>query len=560
MGLANRLSVSGLLVGTLFFAFSLTPSLMPRDDWMQGVIAGLSLAAGYAIGVFGRWVWAYLELPTPRLRIQRYIQLFCAAICGVITVVFLWQAAAWQNSVRSLMGMEATDDVRTLVIVSVALVLLAALLLLARLFKWTFQLLSRWLQSFLPRRVSHLLGLLVAFLFFWSVINGVIFRMGLQIADRSFQEIDALLDPEVEKPSAPFRTGSSESLIDWVDIGRQGRIYISSGPTAAQLGAAAPGHRVLDPLRVYVGLNSAETPKARADLALQELIRVGAFERAVLVLNTPTGTGWVDAGSIDTVEYLHRGDIASVAVQYSYLSSPLSLLLKADHGLETAQVVFETIYGYWTQLPKKERPALYLCGLSLGALNSDLSFQVFDIIEDPFQGALWSGPPFNHETWQAATKRRDPGSPAWLPRFRGGSVVRFANQQTGLDALDAPWGAFRIAFLQYASDSITFFEPDAFYHQPDWMNEPRGPDVSPELEWFPIVTALSLIGDMTVGDAPVGFGHDFAPEHYFDAWLALSEPGGWDDGELQRLREIFSTRSATVARLPAAGRVSHGDG
>ncbi len=559
-GKHNSLSVSGLLVGTLFFAFSLTPSLMPRDDWMQGVTAGLSLAAGYAVGVFGRWVWAYLELPTPPPHLQRALQMVSAAICAAVAVTFLLQADEWQDSIRLLMGMEERDGLRILIVGGAALVLFAGLLLVARLFKWTFFFLSYRLPAFIPRRVSQLLGLLVAFILFWSVINGVIFKIALRLADRSFQEIDALLDPEMEQPTDPLKTGSSHSLVDWVDIGRQGRIFVSSGPTAAQLAAAAPTQRVLEPLRVYVGLNSAENPKARAELALRELIRVGAFERSVLVLITPTGTGWVDAGSIDTVEVLHRGDVASVAVQYSYLSSPLSLMLNADYGIETATAVFEAVYGHWTQLPRQMRPAFFLCGLSLGALHSDQSFQVFDIIEDPFQGVLWSGPPFRHETWQAVTRRRDPGSPAWLPRFRGGSVVRFANQQTDLNAPDGKWGPFRIAFLQYASDSITFFEPSSFYRKPEWMNEPRGPDVSPELGWYPIVTALSLIADMTAGSAPVGYGHDFAPEHYFDAWVALSEPAGWLPGDLERLRKIFSDRSAAIKSSSTTGSANAGGG
>jgi uncharacterized membrane protein len=560
MTVKSRLSTVGLLVGTLFFAFSLSPSLMPRDDWMQGVTAGFSLAAGYAVGVFGRWLWDTMELPTLPPRLHRTLQLASAAFCGAVAITFLLQADEWQNSIRHLMGMEERAGVSILIVGSVALVLFAGLLLLARLFKSTFSFLSRRLPTFIPRRVSQLLGLLAAFLLFWSVINGVIFKFALQVANRSFQEIDALIDPEMEKPTGPLSTGSSQSLIAWEDIGRQGRKYISSGLTAAQLAAAAPTHPVMAPLRVYVGLNSADDPEARAELALQELIRVGAFGRAVLVLITPTGTGWVDAGSIDTVEVLHRGDIASVAVQYSYLSSPLALLLKADVGVETAQAVFNAVYGHWTQLPRDRRPDLYLCGLSLGALNSDLSFQVFDIIEDPFQGALWSGPPFRHETWQAVTRRRDPGSPAWLPRFQGGSVVRFANQSTGLDAPGAKWGPFRIAFLQYASDSITFFEPESFYRQPEWMDEPRGPDVSPKLGWYPIVTALSLIADMTAGSAPVGYGHDFAPEHYFDAWLALSQPTGWTAGELQRLRKIFSDRSAAIKSSSTTGSVNAGGG
>jgi uncharacterized membrane protein len=46
---------------------------------------------------------------------------------------------------------------------------------------------------------------------------------------------------------------------------------------------------------------------------------VGGFERSVLVVATPTGSGWLDNGAVDTLEYLHGGDTAIVATQYSYL-------------------------------------------------------------------------------------------------------------------------------------------------------------------------------------------------------------------------------------------------
>ena len=45
-----------------------------------------------------------------------------------------------------------------------------------------------------------------------------------------------------------------------------------------------------------------------------------------LIVVMPTGTGWIDPAAMDTVEYLHGGDVASVAIQYSYLTSWLSLL------------------------------------------------------------------------------------------------------------------------------------------------------------------------------------------------------------------------------------------
>ncbi|EWH01777.1 hypothetical protein Q427_12305 [Halomonas sp. BC04] len=256
----------------------------------------------------------------------------------------------------------------------------------------------------------------------------------------------------------------------------------------------------------------------------------------MLVLATPTGRGWVDPGAQNTLEYLQRGDVATATIQYSYLPSHLSIIAEGDYGAENARALFETVYEHWTTLPETSRPKLYLHGLSLGSLNSDLSFDFYDIIDDPFHGALWSGPPYRSETWQAVTRSRELGSPAWLPTFRNGSVVRFMNQYQGLEMPYGEWGDFRIAFLQYGSDPITFFEPWSFFREPEWMQEPRAPDVSPELRWYPVVTMLQLLADLTIGNAPPGYGHSFSARHYLDAWAELIEPEDWTEAELEQLR------------------------
>lgn len=533
-----NLSTIGLLLGTVLFAMSLTPSLVPRPFVVQGVLSGLSFAAGYGIGVAGLWLWNYLQLPVLAGGPARAAKLVAAAVCGLIAIVFLWQASVWQNSLRALMSMEQTVAVQPLVLALIAVLVFAVVLAIARLFRTLFRSLSRRLQRLLPRRLSYLLGIALAALVFWAVIDGVLLKTMLLIADRSFQQLDALIDADLPRPTQTAQTGSAESLIDWEDLGRQGRLFVASGPTADDLGAFF-GAPVPAPIRVYVGLNSADTVAERARLALAELERVGGFERSLLVLVTPTGTGWVDPGSQDTVEYLHRGDIATVAAQYSYLNSPLTLMTDGGYGAEAARALFAEIYGHWRTLPEATRPRLFLQGLSLGSLNSALSFDAFDIIDDPFHGALWSGPPFRNHVWSAVTAGRDPGSPAWLPRFRDGAVVRFMNQDGGLAVGSKPWGAFRIAFLQYASDPITFFSTDYTWREPDWLRAPRGRDVSPDLRWFPVVTMLQLAADMMVGTAPVGYGHQFAPAHYLDAWLALTEPPGWTPAELERLRARF---------------------
>lgn len=537
-------STTGLLIGTLFFALSLSPTLIPRPDTVQGIISGLALASGYGVGVFSIWILKYFELPQPKEKSQRILQIAAGSFFLLITVISLWRTTIWQNSLRQLMGMEADAFVQPVVVGLIAIVVFLAVLLIGRLFLITKRFLANKMENYVPPRVSFVFGLIITFILFWLIINGVLFSQLVRMADSTYQQVDALVEPDHEKPINPMKTGSAESILSWDEMGRQGRRFLTEGPSASDIQNFTDS-TTMDPIRVYVGMHASEDFNERADMALQEMIRQGAFDRSILILITPSGTGWVDPGAIETVEYLHKGNIASVAAQYSYLPSPLSLIAEEDYGSEMARALFQKVYGYWSSLPQNSRPELYLHGLSLGALNSDHSFDLYDIISDPFHGVLWVGPPFRKTTWRTITENRNEGSPAWLPEFRDGSVVRFANQNGGLGTGDAEWGSFRIAYLQYASDPITFFDTSIFTHEPDWMKSPRGPDVSPYLRWYPIVTGLQVAADLLtgIGNTPPGYGHEYAAEHYYDSWLALTEPTGWSTEEIARLQQFFKNRS-----------------
>lgn len=541
--LKRYFSTTGLLIGTLLFALSMSPTLIPRPDTVQGIISGFALASGYGLGVFGIWIWKYFQFSQPSEKTQSWLQIGAGSFFLLITVISLWRATIWQNSLRQLMGMEADAFVQPVVVGLIAVLVFLGLLVIGRLFLMTKQFLARKMENYVPPRVSFVLGLLTTFIIFWLIINGVLFSQLVRMADSTYQQVDALIEPDYEMPADPGTTGSIESILSWEEMGRQGRRFLTEVPTSADIQRFTDSTE-MDPIRVYVGMHASEDFEERADLALREMKRVGAFDRSVLILITPTGTGWVDPGSIAPLEYLHKGDIASVAAQYSYLPSPLSLIAEEDYGSGMARALFRKVYGYWTDLPPDSRPKLYLHGLSLGALNSDHSFDLYDIIEDPFHGVLWVGPPFRKTTWRNITENRNPDSPSWLPTFRDGSVVRFANQDGGLERGEAEWGSFRIAYLQYASDPITFFDPSIFTHEPDWIQPPRGPDVSPYLRWYPIVTGLQVAADLLtgIGNTPPGYGHEYAAEHYFDSWFAITEPEGWNETELERLRLNFQNR------------------
>ncbi|MGQ5717426.1 alpha/beta hydrolase [Pseudochrobactrum asaccharolyticum] len=539
----NSLSLIGMLLGTLFFAASLTPSLVPRPFLIQGVLSGACFAIGYGIGVFLFWLWNYLQLPKLKGRISHAVKIAAMAVTVITAMVFLWHAADGQNSIRSLMELEKVESAHPFKTGLIALITFIILIALARLFQLIYRISSRWLDRYIPPRLSRFIGFLIAAVIFSMAINGVLFRFGLHVMDSSYRKIDALMEAEVPQPQDPLKSGSAASLVKWDELGRMGRSYVSSGPDAQQI-SNFTGRPAQNPLRVYVGLRSAETAKERAKLALAEMIRVGAFERSLLLVTIPTGTGWVDEMGIDPVEYLHDGDIASVAVQYSYLASWLSLLVEPGYGSETATALFDEVYDYWTKLPKDTRPKLYLYGLSLGAMNSQLSSELFQVLGDPYQGALWSGPPFTSRLWRSITNNRNEGTPEWLPEFRDGSYARFTNQNNALKLPNSHWGPMRIIYLQYASDPIVFFDPKDFYREPDWMKAPRGPDVSPQLKWYPVVSMLQLAIDLMMATTtPIGHGHVYAPQHYIDAWVEVTNVN-WSQADIDRLKEYF------IAKLP----------
>jgi uncharacterized membrane protein len=221
------------------------------------------------------------------------------------------------------------------------------------------------------------------------------------------------------------------------------------------------------------------------------------------------------------------------------MPSWLTILVDPKRSIESAEALFDAVYNYWTTLSKHDRPRLFLHGLSLGALGSEVSADLITLFEDPIQGAVFSGPPFPSTQWARITADRNPDSPQWLPTYRGGRLVRFANQFTP-PVREQPWGKMRYVYTQYASDPMVFFSPELLYREPNWIKGERGRDVSPHLEWHPIVTFLQVGFDLPMATSvPVGYGHNYAPGDYIDAWRAVTDATDWSDEEISRLKSHF---------------------
>jgi uncharacterized membrane protein len=533
--IVGPVSVPCLLLGLMFFAASLTPSLLPRGPEVQGILGGLVMALGYLTGEILALLWRAADLPRLPARLARYATWIAAVVIGVAFVAVLGSSLAWQNDLRAKMGMAPADALHLTAIVVVGAATFALAYLVGRLVASFFRLVRAWFYRIMPPRRANIFGLVAVVVVLIVVTRDGIVDTVATALDESYEAAQALFDKAPPPPADPARTGSVASLVDWAAIGAPGRDYITLGPDAGDI-AAFTGRPALDPIRVYVGRANARTPKDRAELALAELQRQGAFERAVLVVASPTGTGWMDPGAVDPVEYMHGGDIATVAVQYSYLQSPLALIFETNAGLDQALALQEVIHGYWQTLPPETRPRLYVHGLSLGAWSSMHATNLFRLLDDPIDGAFWAGPPFPSDFWNYVQNQRNPGSPWVLPVIGDGSLIRYASHTDDASRAQAPWGAMRIVFLQYSSDPVVFYDPASLWRAPPWMREPPAPDMSETFVFMPIVTQFQLALDLALSfGAPPGYGHTYAARDYVGPWVQVTNPAPWTEDDTRRL-------------------------
>jgi len=364
-------------------------------------------------------------------------------------------------------------------------------------------------------------------------------RGAMDLMNKTFSNVNDELDPNHPAPTSALRSGGPGSQVSWSSLGHQGRIFVGNGPTVAQLTefnkAAAT-----EPIRAYAGLNSASGIRATAQLAADELERKGGLKRKLIGVATTTGTGWVNAAEADSLEYMYNGDTALVSMQYSYLPSWLSFLVDKENARQAGEALFEAVDEKVRALPEAQRPKIVVFGESLGSFGGEAPFLRPNNIIARTNGALFSGPTFNNTMRDFVTDNRDPGSPEWLPIFDDGANVRFAARAENLGRPDKPWGNPRIAYLQHASDPIAWWTPELLFAQPDWLREPRGYDVSGDMNWIPVVTFLQVAADMAVAvDVPDGHGHHYVKD-VVNAWAAVLKPAGWTPEKTEKLRGMVN--------------------
>ena len=551
--LVARPDLGAVAVAALFWAASLFPTLLPRDNLIQGGLTGVSAMVGYGVGGLALETWRAVvrrtgwPAPSPAARRGGRAALAVAWVLLLSGGSWLWWH--WQNLQRHLVGMPLISWRSAFNVILIALVLSLVLLAVSRLIagglSWIFFSLRPHIGGVPARVVVGLVAIVVAVLAGKVLIVDGVYAS----TDATYKAGDNGTDPGVRRPTSPLDSGGPGSLTPWDTLGLQGRTFAGGAASKKHLRRfAGPGVPVTQPIRVYAGLRSAPTAEARAALAVRELERTGAFDRPVLVVATATGTGWVDPSAASAIEYMWHGNSAIVSIQYSYLPSWIAFLTETAAAADAGRALQDAVATKWRQLPADHRPRLVLFGQSLGSQGSDNAMAKsylaasMDSVFAHGQSVLYTGPTGSNEIWHQLLAARTPTSPIWRP-VEPTAPVLFANSTDEIGgATTTP--VKRIQYVQHASDPVTWWSMDVAWWPPEWITGPHGPDTMSQMIWFPFVTWLQTSADLIAGfSASTGHGHNYT-DAFAGGFASVAAPPGWTQADTAHLADLVTMLNA----------------
>ena len=518
-------------------AFS--PSLMPRPWASTAMVTFGAQIAGHVVGVavgYGtRLIGARLRETrigaalSPSVRTERIISLLWHGSTTTATAVIWLRSIQHQKTIGALVGMDALSSARAqfggTALASGAYLTTRGLTFLV---EFIFDSIRKALRPWLPRGVSPVISGLVVGGGLGLVVDKLVVRRTIERVYRNAHRVNMRVLPGRMQPWEPERSGSPWSLEPWHALGAQGRAMVAGGPRARDIAKVTKRdiREVSEPIRIYAGRVRGRSLRSQAELIVRELHRTGAFRRDYIVVHTTTGTGWVPPWGLLAVEFLTRGNCAQVGLQYSDLPSPVAWLADHDTPVVAGRTLIDRIREEWELLPEDDRPMLIVGGESLGGFGGNGAFESSRDMLDKVDGAVWTGTPQFTPIWKELTRTRDAGSPEIAPVIDGGRHIRFATRPQELwetfhgEPL-GEWEHPRVAYLQYASDPIVWWDYPLAWRRPDWLRERVGRDVLSSMRWFPVVTFLQVLIDGLVSvNVGAGHGHRYE-EDALPAWAAV---------------------------------------
>jgi uncharacterized membrane protein len=338
-------------------------------------------------------------------------------------------------------------------------------------------------------RLYRPLGHLAALSVLGGALYGLVRRVDHRI-EQGAEQIEAAFD---QAPTSQLVSGGPGSRVAWDTLSRQGRRNVSTALRPEAIEAVMGEPAAAEPVRVFVGLESALTEAERVALTVEELRRTGAFDRELLMLISPTGTGYVNYVAVETAEYLTRGNIASVTMQYSLRPSPLSLDRVAE-GRTHYRMLIDAIHNKLEERPPEQRPRVVLFGESLGAWTSQDAFAhrgTQGLLNAGVDRAIWIGTPYMSKWKQEVLGGERPDVDRSL-------VGRF-NDFGELEALE-PEARRRLRYVMitHANDAVGHFGLDLLVRAPAWLGPAatRAGTVPGAQQWRSPTTFVQTLVDM----------------------------------------------------------------
>ena len=525
------ISLIGVVGALVMYGVSVSPSLLARSWQWHAVASGVLSAVGYIVGLT---IQRFYALVVPRLGVEITApQSVSIAFRAVLLLgFFLWflrwllQSYRERKRANHLVGMRGETLGEYLLGTFCAFILMLALLGIAWGLQWIGRaiviVLSRWMHMVFALALS----LLILVVIVYALTSQVLLKLGINFFTRHARKMNNRTAKGIVQPQVPERSGSPQSRSSWRTVGGQGRVFLGRGPSRVDI-EAVTGCSAMEPIRVYAGMpEEGQSLQSAADLVVEELHRTGAFDRAVILLATSTGSGWVDEWQVQPMEYLTRGNCATASMQYSFVPSSINFLTDLDVSEEAAVILFETICRAVDELPEDRRPALFVCVESLGAYASQHVFSGIVDVLSRTDGALWVGTPAFTPMHAELTAIRHRGSPEVAPVVANGRHVRFVNVPENLWA-DVygrelgDWNYPRVVYAQHPSDPVVWWNSELVWHKPDWISEKVDGDVSPHMQYTRGATYIQVLVDMPVaGTAPGGHGHTYH-EELIPLWEAI---------------------------------------
>ena len=517
------ISLIGVVGALVMYGVSVSPSLLARSWQWHAVASGVLSAVGYIVGLT---IQRFYALVVPRLGVEITAPQSVSIAFRVVLLLgfFLWflrwllQSYRERKRANHLVGMRGETLGEYLLGTFCAFLLMLALLGVAWGLQWIGRAIVIVLNQWMHMVFALALSLLILVVIVYALTSQVLLKLGINFFTRHAQKMNNRTAKGIVQPQVPERSGSPQSRSSWRAVGGQGRVFLGRGPSRADI-EAVTGCAAMEPIRVYAGMpEEGQSLQSTADLVVEELHRTGAFDRAVILIATSTGSGWVDEWQVQPLEYLTRGNCATASMQYSFVPSSINFLTDLDVSEEAAVILFETIRRAVDEIPEDRRPALFVCGESLGAYASQHVFSGIVDVLSRTDGALWVGTPAFTPMHAELTAIRHRGSPEVAPVVANGRHVRFVNVPENLWA-DVygrelgDWNYPRVVYAQHPSDPVVWWNSELVWHKPDWISEKVDGDVSPHMQYTRGATYIQVLVDMPVaGTAPGGHGHTYHEE------------------------------------------------